>query len=157
VNIKKLMVILSVPLVLIAQTACIGATEKPKLEADSLPLGETIEVNLDLAEYKFIPNHLEFELGKSYNLKIRNIGKVRHEIGAPVLAVSVLTLGVEVINKDGNTIVTFRGKPAGIELMPGQTVHWRFIPIKAQPKAKQMTCDEPKHLQHGMLGTFIIR
>lgn len=154
---RKAAVFLAMGCVVLAQAACARAAEKSALERGELPLGDPVEVEMELKEYKFIPNHFEFDIGKLYKLKIHNIGKVRHEVDAPILAVSVVTIGVDVLDKLGNVVVTFRGRPAGIELLPDQTVHWWFIPIKAQPAPREFICDEPGHLKKGMRGVFTIR
>ncbi|MDX8412376.1 MAG: hypothetical protein R8K46_10985 [Mariprofundaceae bacterium] len=143
--------------ILAACIPCALASEEQVPAIEELPLGPPIEVELELKEYQFTPNHFEFDIGKLYKLKIHNSGKVRHEMDAPILAVSVVTIGVEVVDKQGNVIVTFRGRPTGLELLPDQTVYWWFFPYKAQPVPREFICDEPGHLKHGMRGDFIIQ
>lgn len=136
-------------------TLCGGAASV--LAMEELPLGDAIEIEVTLKEYSFTPDSLAFEMGKLYKLKVHNAGKMRHEFDSPILAASVLTTMVEVVDAQGNIMAAFRGRLVGIELLPGNTVYWWFMPTKPQEKPREFICDEPGHLKRGMHGTFTIR
>ncbi|MCP3676278.1 MAG: hypothetical protein GY721_01420 [Deltaproteobacteria bacterium] len=93
---------------------------------------EFIEVVLQMTNSTFIPNHLNFDTDKLYKLKIINIGTTKREFDSPQLSEKVFTRKVVIADKDGNLIAEIKGKPTVIEVAPGQTVEWWFVPKSIQ-------------------------
>jgi uncharacterized cupredoxin-like copper-binding protein len=123
---------------------------------EDLTRQEPIEVVVKMTEFKFIPNHLEFEAGKLYKLKLVNIGKTKHEFDSPRLSDKVFTQKIVVVDKKGNMIAEIKGNPYEIEIAPEQTVEWWFMPITSEKETGEIICDIPGHLEAGMRGTVVI-
>ncbi|MCK5308106.1 MAG: SPOR domain-containing protein [Zetaproteobacteria bacterium] len=93
---------------------------------------EFIEVVLQMTDSTFIPNHLNFDTDKLYKLKIVNIGTTKREFDSPQLSDKVFTRKIVIADKEGNLIAEIKGKPTVIEVAPGQTVEWWFVPKSIQ-------------------------
>lgn len=103
----------------------------------------------------FKPNKLKFETGKLYKLLLVNESPEKHEFDAPALSEAVFSHKVEIISRDGEELAEVYGRVGEIEVAPGVTVEWYFIPIKAV-KNGEFICDVEGHLAAGMKGTFTI-
>ena len=152
---KKFILIISAILVAGTYSNSVGTDKGGGVEVKSYP--EAIEVELEMNEFNFIPEHLEFETGKLYRLKIENTGYGKHELDSQQLAASVYTRKVVVLSKEGRMIAEIKGKPSEIELASGQTAEWWFVPVEKHDEVGEMICDIPGHLGAGMSGTVNIR
>ena len=103
----------------------------------------------------FSPRHLKFETGKLYKLLLNNVSPEKHEFDAAALSDAVYTVKVEVISPDGTVMAELKGSVKEIEVMPGVTVEWYFVPVRTVKKG-EMLCDLPGHKEGGMVGTFTI-
>lgn len=103
----------------------------------------------------FKPNKLKFETGKLYKLLLVNESPETHEFDAPALSEAVFSHKVEVIGRDGKKLAEVYGRVGEIEVAPGVTVEWYFVPIKTM-KDEAFICDVEGHLAAGMKGTFTI-
>ncbi|HEX7926453.1 MAG TPA: biphenyl 2,3-dioxygenase [bacterium] len=103
----------------------------------------------------FTPNKLKFETGKLYKLLLVNEGTEKHEFDSTTLRDAVFSHKVEVVSPDGVELAEIVGSPGEIEVAPGVTVEWYFVPVKAVKKG-DIICDMPGHLKAGMKATFSI-
>ena len=101
----------------------------------------------------FAPKHLTFETGKLYKLRMTNPSPEKHEVAAPELSETVYTRKVEVVGPTGAVLAEIKGTIREIEVMPGGTVDWYFVPVAAV-KSGELLCELPGHKEAGMVGTF---
>jgi len=127
-----------------------------------------IEVRVDLGkdgadQHKFYPEKLSFETGKLYKLVIYNPSNSKHYFTSLGLAASVFTRKVQVmddIGPDRKAIAEIKGNIREIEVVPGGTSEWWFVPV-ATGTITDMHChikekDGETHAQKGMTGTIVI-
>jgi uncharacterized cupredoxin-like copper-binding protein len=104
----------------------------------------------------FEPNKLAFETGKLYKLVLHNPSKHPHYFSSEALARSVFTRKVQVLSDKGVTIAEIKGVIYEIEVMPGGTAEWFFVPVKTL-KNGALKCTIAGHEQGGMVGTIDIQ
>ncbi len=126
-----------------------------------------ITVRLDLGkdgvkDHKFYPDKLTFETGKLYRLVIHNPSDSKHYFTSLGFASKVFTRKVQVMDDLGagaKTIGEIKGAVREVEVYPGGTTEWWFVPV-ATGTAK-MGCgikekDGETHNEKGMEGTITI-
>ncbi len=139
------------------------------LAAGDLTRQDPIEVRVELGgqnpqDHVFRPNALTLETGKLYKLVLHNPSREPHYFSSPELATRVFTRKVQVMDKpgaDGKAIGEIKGVIREIEVYPGGTVEWFFVPV-ATGTLEDLHCsikgpDGTTHAQHGMVGTITIR
>jgi uncharacterized cupredoxin-like copper-binding protein len=104
----------------------------------------------------FKPDHLDLETGKAYKLVLKNTDKIKHELEAPKLVEKIFTRKIEVADKNDNMIAEIKGKITEIEVGPGGTVEWFFVPVQTG-KNMEMDCAIAGHKEAGMVGTVTIK
>lgn len=104
----------------------------------------------------FKPDHLDLETGKAYKLVLKNTDKIKHELDAHEMVEKVFTRKVEVADKDDNMIAEIKGKVTEIEVGPGGTVEWFFVPVQTGNNLP-MDCAIEGHKEAGMVGTITIK
>ena len=135
--------------------------------AGDLTRQDAVEVRVDLGkegEHAFFPNAFNFETGKLVKLVIHNPSKDPHYFSSPELASRVFTRKVQVMDKlgpDAKAIGEIKGGIREVEVYPGGTVEWFFVPV-ATGTFQDLNCsvkapDGKTHAQHGMVGTITIR
>jgi uncharacterized cupredoxin-like copper-binding protein len=107
-------------------------------------------------ELRFFPARLELETGKLYRLTLSNPSPQKHYFSSEGLAGSVFTRKVQVNGSDGKPIAEIKGFPREIEVYPGGTAEWWFVPVKAG-KLEDLKCTISGHEGGGMAGEIIIR
>lgn len=123
-----------------------------------------VRVNLGNAEDArvFEPNGITFEVGKLYRLVLHNPSKVKHYFTSPGLADRVFTRKVDVKDAEGkNTIGEIKGAIREIEVYPGGTAEWWFVPVAAV-EGTGLSChvkdeDGKTHTEKGMVGSVTIK
>ena len=132
--------------------------------AGNLAKQEPIEVRVELGTkdggFKFVPNNLTFETGKLYKLVLTNPSKKKHYFTSLGLASMVYTRKVQVVDDD-RTMAEIKGFIREIEVYPGGTAEWWFVPV-ATGKLDDLHCrikdkDGRTHAEKGMTGTITIR
>ena len=126
-----------------------------------------ITVRLDLGkdgvkDHKYYPDKLTFETGKLYRLVIHNPSDSKHYFTSLAFAAKVWTRKVQVMDDLGagaKTIGEIKGAVREVEVYPGGTTEWWFVPV-ATGTAK-MGChikekDGETHKEKGMKGTVTI-
>jgi uncharacterized cupredoxin-like copper-binding protein len=111
-----------------------------------------IEIPISLGnagnELKFEPNTLEFVTGKRYNLKLTNPSQLKHYFTAKDFADGIWTQKVEAGK------VEIKGAIHELELKPGATAEWVFVPLK--PGKYTLHCSVPGHTEAGMTGEITV-
>jgi len=123
--------------------------------ADLKPIPVVVMLGDKQNHLKFFPDRLTFETGKLYKLLLVNDSPVRHELASDDLANAVFTLKAEIVSAEGEEIAEIGGTIREIEIGPGTTAEWYFVPLRTVKQAP-FICDQPGHLEAGMKGLFTI-
>ncbi|MUH00652.1 biphenyl 2,3-dioxygenase [Scytonema sp. UIC 10036] len=111
-----------------------------------------IEITVNLSnsanELKFEPNHLEFQAGKRYRLRLTNPSTQKHYFTAKDFADSIWTQKVEAGN------VEIKGAIHELELKPKAEAEWFFVPLKLGTYS--LRCPIVGHTEAGMTGEIVI-
>ena len=144
---------------------CIGVTlSGPAHAAGDLTKRDPIEVRVELGTahgaHKFVPSDLRFETGKLYKLVLSNPSRSKHYFTSPGLARRVYTRKVQIVDDKG-TAAEIKGVINEIEVYPGGTAEWWFVPV-ATGDLHDLHChirgdDGRTHADAGMTGTISIR
>ena len=106
------------------------------------------------------PNILEFETGVLYKLILENKSKYKHYFTSYSFSRSIFTRKVQV-NFKNQKIAEVKGDIKEVEVFPGQSLEWWFVPVKAGV-FNDLFCnvkDKKTNLTHsemGMTGTIKI-
>ena len=134
--------------------------------AGNLAGQEPIEVTIELGkagQHTFVPNKLRFETGKLYKLVLKNPSNDAHYFTSHGFTQLIYTRKVQVIGmRDGKlaALAEFKGAIREVEVYPGQTAEWWFVPV-ATGRVADLRCgivaaDGRTHADHGMVGEIII-
>ncbi len=109
-----------------------------------------IKVSLGNAtnELKFFPDTLQFTAGKRYKLTLTNPSSSKHYFTAKDFADGIWSQKVEAGN------VEIKGAIHELELKPGATAEWVFVPIKSG--TYELRCSIPGHAEAGMVGKLAV-
>ncbi len=112
---------------------------------------ETISIELGgpEGELVFHPDQLVFENGRLYKLALINPSPLKHYFTAPAFADSIWTRKLEVAG------VEIKGHVTNLELKPGASADWFFIPLHSG--SYSLICTVPGHAEAGMVGTILIQ
>ena len=143
-----------------------AALAGPAGAAGDLSRQQPIEVTVDLGkpgQNVFSPNQLKFETGKLYKLILRNPSNDAHYFTSHNFTQMIWTRKVQVMQtRDGKTITLaeFKGAIREIEVYPGQTAEWWFVPVQTG-YVTDLRCgivgsDGKSHADHGMVGEIVI-
>jgi len=140
--------------------AAIAAAFASSAQAEGdLSRANVIEVNMEMGSNDdgmyLKPNHYDFVTGQAYKLIMTNVDEIKHELALNEMGEKIFTRKVEAADKDGNLITEVKGAIREVEVGPGQTVEWFFVPI--QPvDATEITCEIAGHYEAGMFATASI-
>lgn len=123
---------------------------------DQTPVEVTVHLGNEKDSLRFYPNALQFETGKLYKLIIKNPSKQKHYFTSEGLARSVFTRKVQIVSAENKTLVEVKGSISEIEVYPGQTAEWWFVPVKTLQES-QLRCSIKGHTEAGMTGTISIK
>lgn len=130
------------------------------LAAGDMTKQDPIELNVQLSNNKnamrFYPANLEFETGKLYKLVLHNAGAVKHYFSSEGLSHSVFTRKTQVLDSKGKTIAEIKGTISEIEIHPGGTAEWWFVPVKSA-ELNDLKCTIAGHAEAGMTGSISIK
>ena len=128
--------------------------------AGDMTAQQPVEINVSLGnaenKLRFYPSTLEFETGKLYKLVIKNPSSQKHYFTAEGLARSVFTRKVQIISHTNQTISELKGQVNEIEVYPGGTAQWWFVPVKTL-NASTLHCSIKGHTEAGMTGSITIK
>ena len=126
------------------------------------PIVVTVELG-KLGMHGFFPNKLTFETGKLYKLVMKNPSSDPHYFTSHAFTQMIFTRKVQVVQeRDGKTVTLaeFKGAIREVEVYPGQTAEWWFVPVAAG-RVTDLRCgivgsDGKSHADHGMVGEIVI-
>ncbi len=128
------------------------------------PITVLVHLGKDGVEkHQFYPDKLSFETGKLYKLVLHNPSNSKHYFTSYGLAHAVWTRKVQVMDDFGagaKTIAEVKGPTREIEVYPGGTTEWWFVPVSTGVFA-DLRCGikdktGKKHDANGMTGTITI-
>ena len=148
-----------------AVLACL-AVSAPARAAGDLSKQQPVEIIVELGRpgaHAFHPNRLRFETGKLYKLVLRNPSNDPHYFTSHGFSQMIYTRKVQVTQqRDGKpvTLAEFKGAIREIEVYPGQSAEWWFVPVAAG-RVTDLRCgivgaDGKTHADHGMTGEITI-
>jgi uncharacterized cupredoxin-like copper-binding protein len=134
--------------------------------AGDLSRQQPVEVTVDLGrpgQHVFAPNQLKFETGKLYKLILRNGSNDPHYFTSHNFSAMVWTRKVQLVQAHGDkpvTLAEFKGAIREIEVYPGHSAEWWFVPVAAG-RVSDLHCsikdkDGKTHAEHGMVGEIVI-
>jgi uncharacterized cupredoxin-like copper-binding protein len=134
--------------------------------AGDLSRQEPIEVVVELGrpgQHVFVPKTLRFETGKLYKLVLKNTSTDAHYFTSHAFSQLIFTRKVQVvhtINGKPTTLAEFKGAIREIEVYPGFSAEWWFVPV-ATGRVTDLQCgirgaDGKTHADHGMVGEIVI-
>ena len=149
-----------------AAALALGASLVIADAAGDLSRQEPIVVTVELGkpgQHGFVPDKLRFETGKLYKLVLKNPSNDPHYFTSHGFTQLIYTRKVQVVQeRDGKltTLAEFKGAIREIEVYPGQTAEWWFVPVAAG-RATDLRCgivdkDGKTHADHGMVGEIVI-
>lgn len=145
---------------------CLGGSPVAQAAGDlsrQTPIEITVELGKPGQHHAFIPNQLKFETGKLYKLVLKNLSDDPHYFTSHEFSQRIYTRKVQVTQeRDGkpSVLAEFKGAMREIEVYPGHTAEWWFVPI-ATGRLNDLRCgivgkDGVSHADHGMTGEIII-
>ncbi len=153
---------------LLAMAATVTAFVAPAAvdAAGDLSRQEPITVTVELGrpgQHVFVPERLRFETGKLYKLVLKNPSTDPHYFTSHGFTQLIFTRKVQVVQeRDGKSTVLaeFKGAIREIEVYPGQTAEWWFVPI-ATGRVTDLRCGiagagGKTHAEHGMVGEIVV-
>lgn len=144
----------------------LGPVAVQAAEDDAEAKGRRVVLHLGSESDKkllFHPDRIVLEAGARYTLVIVNPSLEVHEFDAPDLVAAVWSSGVKVLEGIGESarpVAQVMGKPAEIEVLPGGSVEWTFVPVVAG--SYDMLCDiqdqsGKTHTEMGMKGVVVVK
>ncbi|GAB4211816.1 MAG: hypothetical protein OHK0012_04980 [Synechococcales cyanobacterium] len=125
----------------------VWAVGKPKAVTTPAPIA--VELGTAEGELRFVPNQLTVQTGIPYRLHLSNPSPMKHYFTAKDFADAIWTRKVEV---DG---VEIKGQINNVELQPGSSLDWIFVPML--PGTYPVICTIAGHQESGMSGSLTIR
>lgn len=136
-----------------------AAVASPVFAEGDLSRANVIEVAMELGQNEagmFIsPNDYVFETGQAYNLVITNTDEFKHELALNEMVERIFTRKIEISDSEGNLVAEIKGSIYEVEVGPGQTVQWFFVPVQTM-ETIEITCELPGHYESGMMATATI-
>ncbi len=136
----------------LAAIAIVGLVVPSAMAGDRIASTDTTEVRVSLGNeagaLKFFPNEFEFVAGRTYKLVLRNPSPEKHYFTSKDFADVSWTRKVEASG------VEVKGAIRELELKPGATAEWVFVPEK--PGVYDLECTIAGHAEAGMTGTIAI-
>ena len=130
------------------------------LAAGDLTAQAATEVKVQLGDkenaLRFFPDRLELETGKLYKLVLHNASATAHYFSSEGLSRAVFTRKAQVLGPDGKTIAEVKGTVFEIEIYPGGTAEWWFVPVKTVT-LNDLKCTVKGHAEGGMVGAITIK
>lgn len=118
------------------------------IAATPAPPSVTVHLGTPNGELKFVPDHLQFQVGQRYVLKLDNPSPEKHYFTAKNFADAIWTQKVDAGN------VEIKGAIRDLELRPNTNADWYFVPQKAGEY--ELHCSIPGHAEAGMRGTISV-
>lgn len=155
----------------LSTTLALGATLLMSASALAVDLSQQapIEIRINMGkdgtnEHKYFPDKLTLETGKLYRLVLHNPSNSPHYFFSHDLGAKVWTRKAQVMDELGPTrkpIAEIKGTTREIEVYPGGTAEWWFVPVAAGT-VTDIICttkdakDGKPHSEHGMRASVVI-
>jgi uncharacterized cupredoxin-like copper-binding protein len=143
-----------------AAIMCFGLLPLTAMAEGDLTKQQPIDVKVQLGNEKdamvFSPKVIELTTGKLYRLILVNASPQAHYFSSEGLAGAVFTRKAQVNGKDGKPIAEVKGAVREIEVYPGGTAEWWFVPVKAG-EINDLKCTIAGHAEKGMTGKIVIK
>ncbi len=143
-----------------ATIMCFGLLPLTAMAEGDLTKQQPIDVKVQLGDEKdamaFSPKVIELTTGKLYRLILVNASPQAHYFSSEGLAGAVFTRKAQVNGKDGKPIAEVKGAVREIEVYPGGTAEWWFVPVKAG-EINDLKCTIAGHAEKGMTGKIVIK
>jgi uncharacterized cupredoxin-like copper-binding protein len=97
-------------------------------------------------ELRFFPGQLNLQALRPYQLHLTNPSTTKHYFSSPDFAAAVWTRKVDTGG------VEVKGTVREIEIRPGGSADWVFVPVR--PGEYRLRCTVPGHTEAGMVGTI---
>ena len=107
-----------------------------------------MDLGMSTGELQFQPNRLKFRAGQRYQLLLKNPSPLKHYFTAKDFADAIWSQKVDAGN------VEIKGAIHELELRPGTSAAWVFIPVRAG--VYPLRCTVAGHAEAGMTGTLEI-
>jgi uncharacterized cupredoxin-like copper-binding protein len=104
---------------------------------------EPVRIDVAMVDYRFSPDHLNFEHGVHYRLHLENRGKETHEFTAPTFFAAAKLDNPQALNREHTEAVLQPGESKDIFLTPGA------------PGDYDLRCSD--HDWDGMVGGITVR
>lgn len=115
-----------------------------------------LEMGSNDAGMYFNPKHMEFETGQAYKMVMTNVDEIKHEVALGELYEKIFTRKLEITDADGGLVAEIKGPIYEIEIGPGKTVEWFFVPVQTIENA-ELICAIPGHKEAGMWSTVTLK
>jgi uncharacterized cupredoxin-like copper-binding protein len=102
-----------------------------------------VRIDVTMADYSFVPDHLTFEQGVNYRLHLENHGYDTHEFTAPVFFGTTGIGNPEALNRERSEVVVQPGDSKDVFLTPHS------------PGTYDLRCSD--HDWAGMVGGIVVR
>lgn len=103
---------------------------------------QTVTLNVDLIDDRFVPDHLVFHAGVHYRLHLANRGKHLHEFTAPAFFAGAEVDNPDALNRERTEVVLQPGEDKDVFL------------TAPRPGSYDLRCAD--HDWEGMVGTIIV-
>ncbi|SLN50785.1 hypothetical protein PEL8287_02654 [Roseovarius litorisediminis] len=104
----------------------------------------------------FKPDNFEFVTGQAYKLILTNVDEIKHEVSLNEMTERIFTRKIEAADNEGNLIAEIKGHIREVEVGPGKTVEWFFVPVQPTGGPVEITCEIPGHLEAGMRASSVV-
>jgi uncharacterized cupredoxin-like copper-binding protein len=81
-------------------------------------------VRVEMVDYRFVPDHLNFTHGVTYRLHLENTGKELHEFTAPAFFAAAIVRDPSKLANGGQEVVVQPGESADIDFVPQRPGHY---------------------------------
>lgn len=108
----------------------------------------TVQLGTAAGELTFVPNQLTFTAGQRYQLMLDNPSNQKHYFTAKDFADTIWSQKVDVAG------VEIKGAIHELELKPGATATWVFVPQKSG--TYELHCSIAGHAEAGMVGRLTV-
>ncbi len=113
------------------------------------PIEVKVSIGNALGKHGFFPNKLTFETGKLYRLRIKNPSNKAHYFTSLKFASSIWTRKVQ------HAAMEVKGAISEIEVFPGHTADWYFVPVAAG--TFKLICKKKGHEKLGGIGQIVVK
>lgn len=153
--IKNKTLLITIPVSLFVMSFSANLYARGDLSAQK-PIEVKVLLGNEANPFRFIPSKIQFETGKLYKLKLINSSQSKHYFTSSKFSSSIYTRKIQIVNDKGKTLAEVKGAIRTVEVYPGQTAEWWFVPVKTG-MMNDLHCQISGHTEAGMKGLIIIK